>query len=331
MKNSLSSQIIALQHYLLKHRRTQKQIVDHFGVDRKTVRRAIDKLGQIAPVSEEKDGRNTIYFIPENDFNSPQLTPIELAALVLSQEAIAAGGNFSGASPFAEAGKSLVEKVRSKMPPRIRRNLDELSKIIGTSVVPNKDYSEFGTTIEELTTAAIARRTLSMHYDSLSSLRNEQRLFNPYNIYVDPDGATLKSFGYDHRNQRLSPFSIDRIKSIKITKAVFTRPADFDSRAFSTENCFNGIHGAPVTVRLRAVGITAGISAKRQFPPSQRITERKQKRGASPESVTIEMRVASRRGLVRFILSHLPNIDVIVPAALKREVRAVLEESLKNF
>lgn len=98
------------------------------------------------------------------------------------------------------------------MPLSVRRNLDELSNILGTSVVPNKDYSKFGATIEELTTSAIERRTVSMHYDSLSSVRNEQRLFDPYNIYLDPDGATLKTIGYDHRNARLSPFSLDRIK-----------------------------------------------------------------------------------------------------------------------
>jgi predicted transcriptional regulator len=68
MKSSLSNQIIDLEHYLLNHRRTQKQIAEHFGVDRKTVRRAIDKLGQVAMVSEEREGRNTVYFIPENDF-----------------------------------------------------------------------------------------------------------------------------------------------------------------------------------------------------------------------------------------------------------------------
>ncbi len=127
MKNSLSSKIVELEQYLRNQRRTQKQIAEHFGVDRKTVRRAIDKLGQFAPASEESEGRNTIYFIPKNDFNSAQMTSIELVALVLSQEAISAGGSFSGvSSPFAEAGKSLVEKVRSKMPPLIKRHLDEL-------------------------------------------------------------------------------------------------------------------------------------------------------------------------------------------------------------
>lgn len=327
MKSNLSSQIIELQHYLLNRRRTQTQIAEHFGVDRKTVRRAIDKLSQIAPVSEEKEGRNTVYFIPENDFNSSQLTPIELAALVLSQEAISAGGNFSSVSPFAEAGKSLVEKVRSKMPPKIRRNLDELSVIIGTSVVPNKDYSAFGATIEELTTAAIERRTVSMHYDSLSSLRNEQRLFDPYNIYLDPDGATLKTIGYDHRNNRLSPFSLDHIKSIKITKEIFTRPPDFDLRQFLIENCFNGIHGAPVTVRLKTSGVTAGIFAERQFHPSQRIISIQKSKQKKIETLEIEMRVAAGRGLERFILSWLPEIEVVTPASIRSDIEKIITGS----
>ena len=327
MKVSLSSQTIALQHYLLNRRRTQKEIAEHFGVDRKTVRRAIDKLGQFAMVREEKEGRNTVYFIPESDFNSSELTPIELAALVLSQEAIAAGGNFSRASPFAEAGKSLVEKVRSKMPPSVRRNLDELSNILGTSVVPNKDYSKFGTTIEELTTSAIERRTVSMHYESLSSSRNEKRLFDPYNIYLDPDGATLKTIGYDHRNARISPFSLDHIKSIRITKETFLRPPDFNLRVFLTENCFNGIHGDSIKVKLKVFGVTAGIFAERKFHPSQKTISLKKSKDRRIEEIEIEMCVAAGRGLERFVLGWLPDIEVVAPDSLRLKIREIIGSS----
>ena len=327
MSNYLSNRLNELHYYLIRQKRTQQEIAEHFAVDRKTVRRAIDKLGQFAQVGEEKDGRNTIYFILDESFNSPNLTPIELAALVLSQEAISAGGNFSSASPFAEAGKSLIEKVRLKMPPRVRLNLDELSKILGTSVVPNKDYSEFGATIEELTTAAIERRTVSMHYESLSSLRNKKRSFDPYNIYLDPDGATLKTIGYDHLNARISPFSLDRIKSIKITKENFSKPPDFDLRKFLSNNCFNGIHGAPVTVRLKAFGVTAGIFAERQFHPSQKTISVKKSKQKIIEEVEIEMNVASGRGLERFILSWLPEVQVVAPKNLHLKIKEIINRA----
>ncbi len=92
MQNNLSNRLHELEHYLTVQPHTQKEIAEHFAVDRKTVCRAVDKLTQTANVGEENRGRNTIYFINEVDFNSPQFTPTELAALVLSREAILAGG-----------------------------------------------------------------------------------------------------------------------------------------------------------------------------------------------------------------------------------------------
>lgn len=252
---------------------------------------------------------------------------MELAALVMAQEAILAGGTLTYGSPFAAAGESLIVKVKAKMPPRIRLNLDELSKIIGTAVVANKDYSKFGAIIEELTFAAIEKRTVDMHYDSLSSSRNGVRQFDPYNIYLDPDGATLKTIGYDHRNARQSPFSLDRIKSVKVTEDKFQRPPDFELRSYLEENCFNGIHGVPAVVRLKAFSVTAGIFAERRFHPSQRIIAIEKSKDRQIKEIEIEMRVASGRGLERFILSWLPEIEVVAPDDLRLTIRQIVTRS----
>lgn len=327
MRNNLSSRLHELEQYLLVQPRTQKEIAERFAVDRKTVCRGIDKLTHTTSVSCEKRGRNTLYFISEADFKSPQFTSIELAALVLSREAILAGGALPYDSPFAAAGKSLLDKVQAKMPARVRRNLDALSKIIGTAVVPNKDYSKFGGVIEELTAAALEERTVSMRYESLSSSRNEVRLFDPYNIYLDPDGATLKTIGFDCRNSRISPFSLDRIRSIKITKEKFSRPPDFDLRKFLAENCFNGIHGEPIALRLKVKGVTAAIFAERQFHPSQRCVSLKKSKDRRVEEIEIEMRVAAGRGLERFILSWLPDIEVVAPDELRLRIRQIVSRA----
>lgn len=326
MPINLSSRLNELEHYLAR-RRTQKEIVEHFGVDRKTVRRAIDRLSEFAGVSEERDGRHTVYFIAENDYNSPQFTPTELAALVLSQEVILAGGTFSHGSPFASAGRSLIEKVRTKMPPQIERRLDALSQIIGTAAVPAKDYSEFAGVIEELTAAAVERRSVSMLYVGLSSGKKEERRFDPYNIYLDPDGATLKTIGYDHKNSRISPFSLDRIRRIKITREKFVRPENFILSKFLEENCFNGIHNPPVRVRLRARGTTASVFAERTFHPSQKTLSVKRSKVGNPEQIEVELTVAGGRGLQRFILSWLPEIEVVSPLSLRAEIKEIIAQS----
>ena len=100
-----------------------------------------------------------------------------------------------------------------------------------------------------------------------------ERKVEPYCIYFDPDGAALKLIAFDHFRQRIVPFAIDHIRSIAETDETFVRPADFNLREYLTANCFNGIHGEPVTVRLRARGVTARIFAERTFHPSQRVVD----------------------------------------------------------
>ncbi len=328
-QKTLSDRLTELQHYLITNSRTQKEIAEHFAVDRKTVRRAIDRLGQYVSVTARKDGRNTVYSVPKNNLASSDFTPIELAALILSGETIAAGGSLAFGSPFAEAGKSLIEKVRRGLPPRIRKNLDELASVLGTAAVPNKNYSQFGGVIEELTTAAVERRTVSMVYAGLSSRKREERLFDPYNIYLDPDGATLKTIGYDHNNSRISPFSLDRIRRINITREKFFRPRWFVLSRFLEENCFNGIHNPPVTVRLRAFGTTARIFRERTFHPTQKTIALKKSKNDGIEEIEIEMTVAGGRGLKRFILSWLPDIKVTAPDSLRSEIEEIIAKSFR--
>jgi predicted DNA-binding transcriptional regulator YafY len=59
-RNNLIYRLTELQRYLTT-RRTQKEIAEHFGVDRRTVKRAIDRLSQVCGVSEEKN-RGAICF-----------------------------------------------------------------------------------------------------------------------------------------------------------------------------------------------------------------------------------------------------------------------------
>jgi predicted DNA-binding transcriptional regulator YafY len=143
---------------------------------------------------------------------------------------------------------------------------------------------------------------------------------DPYVIYFDPDGATLKLLGYDH------------IRSLQITGAKFERQPNFDLREFLAANCFNGIHGEPITVKLRARRLTARIFAERTFHRSQRVLERKRRTPRIlEESITIEMRVARGRGLVRFILSWGDAVEVLHPPELRREIQQTYRQALAAY
>lgn len=328
-RGNLTYRLVELQLMLAERPRSQQELVQHFRVNRKTIRKNIDALSVHHPITEERAGRHVIYrFVDGFRFQPPQFTPSELATLLLAQDAIAITGRHSETSPFAGHARMLMSKVRAALPEYARQRLDIFSHIFGSATTPVKDFTSHATTIDLLTTAAMEQERVLMRYYTLTQDRTAERQFDPYAVYFDPDGATFKVIGYDHRRCQIIPFAIDHIRSIRLTDKQFTRPSDFDLHKFLEENCFNGIHGEPVTVQLRAYGVTARIFAERQFHPSQRLIERAPAAREHAETTTIEMRVASRRGLVRFILSWVPDIEVLSPAELRSEVAAVLQTAM---
>jgi len=124
-RGDLTARLVELQLLLTGGSHSQHELIKHFGVDRKTVKRAIDALSAHYPITEEPDGREVRYrFSDDYKFVPPALTPPELATLLLAQESIAATGLTAFGSPFAEHGRLLLSKVRNSLPGRLRDKLD---------------------------------------------------------------------------------------------------------------------------------------------------------------------------------------------------------------
>lgn len=330
-RGDLTERLILLPLKLAERPHRRQELAALFQVSPKTISRNVDRLSNHYPITEDRDGREVVYgFRDGYKYTAPTFTPTELATLLLAQQSIAATGLTTFGTPFAGYGQSLLQKVRAALPHSLRAKLDALATIFGTAQVPAKDYAAHAETIDRLTTAAVERQRLRMRYHTLHSNKLSEREFDPYAVYFDPDGATLKVIGFDHRSKETRPFSIDHIRAVSQTDDVFQRPEDFVLGEYLAEHCFNGIHGEPMTVRLRAYGVTARIFAERIFHPSQRIIERVEKAVGCEESTTIEMRVARGRGLVRFILSWTPDIEVLDPPELLREVSDAHTKALER-
>lgn len=325
-RGDLTARLVELQLLLTDNAPSQRELIEYFGVDRKTIKRAIDALSLHYQITEEQDGREVRYrFSDDYKFIPPALTPAELATLLLAQESIAATGLTAFGSPFAEHARRLMAKVRISLPAPLRDKLDSLATVFGNASVPAKNFAPHAETIDRLTDAAVKGQRLRLRYHSLTDDRIKERLIDPYCVYFDPDGATLKLAAYDHLRHDTIPFSIDRIQTLQDTDEQFTRPPEFNLHDYLTQNCFNGIHGAPITIRLRAYGTTARVFRERTFHPSQYIVE------DTGHTVTIEMRVARGRGLIRFILSWSPDIELLEPDELRHEIADAHKQSLARM
>ncbi|MBI1745750.1 MAG: WYL domain-containing protein [Acidobacteria bacterium] len=320
-RGKLTERLVEIPLLLAERRRSLREMAEHFRVSRKIIKRAIDTLTFHYPIADERDGREVYYRFSEGyKYRSPVFTPGEVATLLLAEESIAVTGLTAISSPLAGYARSLLAKVRASLPPSLREKLDALAVVFGSAAAPAKDFSRHATTIDRLVTAAVERRRVRLRYYTLNTDRVAERTVEPYAVYFDPDGATLKLIGYDHLRKTILPFAIDHIRFMRLTDEHFTRPADFDLRELLAVNCFNGIHGKPIDVRLRAHEVTARIFAERTFHRTQRLVERTPHAINREETTTLEMRVASGRGLVRFILSWGPDVEVLSPPELRREV-----------
>lgn len=331
-RQALTERLIRIIFKLVRRAHSRQELAREFSVNSKTICRDVDALGLEYPIEEEKQGREVFYkFSDDFKFDFPQIEIEELATLLLAQEAIAGIGITAENSFYAVQANSLIGKIRKSLPRSVKANLDALSKVYGSAIIPAKNFSAHTATIDRLTSAAIREKIIEIRYHALNSNRDSSRKIAPYSVYFDPDGATLKLVAFDTTHGEIRVFSVERISNLTETGEKFTRPEEFNLTEYLRDNCFNGIHGKPVSVRLKAKGITARIFAERIFHPTQKIIERKQKRGASPETITIEMCVANGRGLERFIIGWLPDIEVVSPPEVRESVKKVLLESIENF
>jgi predicted DNA-binding transcriptional regulator YafY len=331
-RGDLTERMAQLPLLIAERAHSQRELSELFHVHGKTIRRDIDTLSRYYPIVDERDGREVWYrFSGAYKYEPPPLTPAELATLVLAQESIAATGLTALGSPFARYGRTLMAKVKSSLHPTLRAKLDALAAVFGTASVAAKDFAPHAALIDRLTQAAIERRRVRLRYYTLATDTVTERIVEPYAVYFDPDGATLKLIGYDHHRNKIIPFAIDHIRALRETDEQFQRPADFNLQSYLSANCFNGIHGEPLTVRLRAHGVTARVFAERLFHDSQRTLERTPRTAQQAETTTIELRVAGGRGLVRFILSWGADVEVLTPASLRREIAGVYSAALLRY
>ncbi len=331
-RTALTERLIQILFKLVRRAHSRQELAREFGVNDKTISRDLDALSLEYPIESVKDGREVKYqFADGFKFEFPKVSIEELATLLLAQESIAGIGITAKGSPYSVYADSLLEKVRNSLPFSVRERMDALSSVYGSSAIPAKDFARHTETIDHLTSCAVRQKRIAVKYHSLGKNEEGIRILEPYAVYFDPDGATLKLIAFAPDYEDLRVFSVDRIESVKELNEKFTREKNFDLKTYLDENCFNGIHGEPVIVRLKAKGITARIFTERKFHPSQKTIERKQRRGASPESITIELRVARGRGLTRFIMSWLPDIEILAPKEIRDEVKQVLLQGLENF
>ena len=128
------------------------------------------------------------------------------------------------------------------------------------------------------------------------------------------EGAETYVFAWNAAKERVATFALSRFRHIEATGARFAPPTDFDPKAYA-RNAF-GIAGGekPIKVRLLVEPKLAVYITEHQWHPSQAFHMRRDGR------MLMRFETTGRKQVIRWVLSWMPDVKVLVPKSLRDRV-----------
>lgn len=300
---------------------TASEIASLGGVSLRTAYRDLEALEYAGfPLYPDKaDGGQRWKFVDTYRFDVPQpFTFTELLSLHLSRDLFKI---FAG-TVFHDSLATLLEKIKSTLPPRTLSWLDRMQATFHMSMRPYKDYGKYREIINQVNRAADECRCIEMAYRSLQGEGETFRKFDPYRVWFF-DG-TIYLIGFCHLRGEVRTFVLDRIRVLRPTDETFEVPADFDLDDYMR-------HSFKV-MKDRLCKVTVRISPAWSRYVGERIWhESQQARKCGDGSLELTFHVAGLDEIKQWVMGLGPEARVVSPEALKDMVRGDLKKALVQY
>ena len=300
-----------LVHLLAGHLgRTLAQLAGELGVAKRTVQRDIETLSVAGfPVtSETRNGTVFWHFMEGFHAEAPiALTLTEQMALYFSK------GLFKPlqGSPIYESLESAIQKIGSQLPAQSFKFLRGLDQGISVSSFGLKDYSHSKEVIDALTRAVFNKFTVRILHRAPYREKAIEREVDPYKLWYVNNGLYL--VGYDHKENALRTFAVERIQSAKLTNRRFEVPEDFNFEQFR-QTAFNMIWGEPQEAKIRFSAAQAPYIRERTWHPGQKIETE------GDGSIILTLHVAGLDEVKRWLIGFGAEAAVLTPKELQMEI-----------
>lgn len=170
-----------------------------------------------------------------------------------------------------------------------------------------------------LTGAARERRQCAIDYLKPDAAGPERREVDPYVLMAA--SGTWYLLGYCHRSGEVRVFRADRVVAVEVGEARFEPPESFDPHAYAREG---RVYRAGEAVE--EVEALVRYSAR----VARWIEERGPVERQADGSVLVRYRVADPGWLVRHVLEHGPDAEVLAPEEMRRRVRGAVGRIVKG-
>jgi len=297
---------------------TAASLASELEVSSKSIHRDLEFMRERLQLPLEWDGSRFGYFYTQevNAFPTIQITEGELFALIVAEKALQ---QYRGTS-FEKPLLSAIRKMEQSLPQTISLNLAEIEQSISfrTRAEPILDLEIF----DALAKATAAHQQLEVAYRKPGLKQSQQRLIDPYHL-ANINGEWFL-FAYDHLRQDIRTFVPARIKSIRTTGKIISRPQSF-SLEQRLRNSF-GVHSGQDKheVVLRFNKQVAAYIREKKWHDSQRLRELRN------GGVELRMKLSSLGEVERWVLSWGGNAVVLQPRELAESVRRAARKILRS-
>jgi predicted DNA-binding transcriptional regulator YafY len=307
-------------HTLLRGRRTVASlelIMTHLECSRATANRIIREMRDHLQAPLDYDREYHGYRYRDERFELPGMwfSAREILALLTLQKML------------AELGTGLLDSQLAPLRQRIEKLLE--SEQLGSGeihrirILPLAARIADANLFQTMAEALLQRRQMHLRYRARGDGAETSRTVSPQRLAHYRDNWYLDA--WCHRRNELRTFAVDGIREARMldTSADNIPEAQLDAHFASGYGIFAGV--AKHTAILRFTPQRARWIADERWHPQQ------QAHWLETGEYELHIPYADSRELVMDILRHVPEVEVIAPEALRREVRDRLRAALERF
>ena len=237
----------------------RQELADACACDKRTIQRDLQLL-QEAGIPVDYDPRCRAYVLPDKGWVFPiaPLTAEDALALALARGVLSAPG-----FPQAEALRTVLDKVTGSLSPALVELMQDAAQVV-RSGQPARDYAR--APIRELVSAARARQSVEVDYQSRSGRERAWRRMDPYVVEARA-GQFWEVHGWCHRNGAIRTFALDQVFGIReVGESFAVREAEWS--AFATaQGVVGGVRGGQtVTVDVVFLPPVAAYARDHAWP-----------------------------------------------------------------
>ncbi len=291
------------------------QFIRELEVSRRTLMRDLDFLrdDENAPIAYDDSRKGFKLTDPTFILPPVQITRREVFSFSIARKLLE---RFEG-TPLEMDMRSVLAKIAGSLEGAVSLDVESLTEQFS---VLCEDHARVNSEVWQAAGRAINQRErLRLEYQRFDGVSGGYVL-EPYHLVAYHGNWYLLAL--NTVAGRIETFALSRCRSIEGTGQHFARPVDFDARNFFKDAFGISQAEKPWKVRLLFAKEVATYIRERVWHSSQQLHERPDGR------LEVRLETSGRKELTRWILSWMPNVQVLAPRQLKERVKQRLRKGL---